>query len=258
MRTEIGTNAVLSIPDGWINAEHGKQTNRTVTLGHLIADHKQWIVLKSIIETTALPTLTLSYIPSNTSDRVSISCDVTDDLKHIEIAEQVARVRIAVVYNEVYELLESGEIEKALKNFTELITELKASIACKENFILTALAQIEEMKESITAPADHDYGLTQQFPPGFGPPMLSPTLNRSVSMSRAPSGPPVLSRLASNTVALTNQRGFFSRMSSGHPDETYTFSSPAQRQAQQDLTQSFVNSTSATSSTINTLSTSSA
>jgi len=44
-------------------------------------------------------------------------------------------------------------------------------------------------------------------------------------------------------VALTNQRGFFSRMSSGPPEETYTFSSPAQKQAQQDLTQSFANAT---------------
>jgi hypothetical protein len=255
MRTEVGTRAGLKIPDGWINSEYGKEANRVVTLGHLIADHTQWIVLKSVIETSSSPRLTLSYIPSNTRDVVYVSCSVGDELKPVEMAQQVARVRIAAIYNEVSELLEQGQIPEALVKLTDLTTELKASIASKTDFLLTALAQIEEMKESITVPTVDN---TTLQPPGFGPPMLSPTLNRSVSMSRAPSGPPVLSRLASNTVALTNQRGFFSRMSSGHPDETYTFSSPAQRQAQQDLTQSFVNSTSATSSTINTLSTSSA
>ena len=237
MRTEIGTQAQLVVPDGWINAECGKQTNRTVMLGHLIADHSQWIVLKSVIETTTLPTLVLSYIPSNTRDTVSVSCDVTDELKPIEMASQVARIRIATVYSEVSELLERGGTDVALKKLNDLTKELKESIANKTDFLLTALAQIEEMKESIPI-----QDLTFQPPPGFNAPTGPPPLIRSAS-SRTPSGPPVLSRLASNTVALTNQRGFFSRMSSGPPEETYTFSSPAQRQAQQDLTQSFANAT---------------
>jgi len=241
MRTEIGTQAQLVVPDGWINAECGKQTNRTVTLGHLIADHTQWIVLKSVIETTTLPTLTLSYIPSNTRDTVSISCSVGDELKPIEMASQVARIRIATVYSEVSELLERGGTDMALEKLNDLTKELKESIANKTTFLLTALAQIAEMKESITVPTINN--TTLYPPPGFGAPMLSPTLRRNATISRTPSGPPVLSRLASNTVALTNQRGFFSRMSSGPPEETYTFSSPAQKQAQQDLTQSFANAT---------------
>jgi len=239
MRTEVGTRAGLKIPDGWINSEYGKEANCVVTLGHLIADHTQWIVLKSVIETSRLPSLTLSYIPSNTRDIVYVSCSVTDDLKPVEIAEQIARIRIAAVYSEVSELLERGGIEMALEKLNNLTKELKESIANKTDFLLTALAQIEEMKESITVP---DQDLTFHPPPGFNAPTGPPPLVRSAS-SRTPSGPPVLSRLASNTVALTNQRGFFSRMSSGPPDETYTFSSPAQRQAQRDLTQSFVNPT---------------
>ena len=237
MRTEVGTQAGLKVPDGWINSEYGKEANRVVTLGHLIADHTQWIVLKSVIETSRLPRLTLSYIPSNTRDVVYVSCSVGDELKPVEMAQQVARVRIATIYNEVSELLEQGQMPEALVKLTDLTTELKASIASKTDFLLTALAQIEEMKESITVPTVDN---TTLQPPGFGAPMMSPTLRRGASMSRMSSGPPVLSRLASNTVALTNQRGFFSRMSSGPPDETYTFSSPAQRQAQHDLTQSFM------------------
>jgi hypothetical protein len=233
----VGTRAGLKVPDGWINSEYGKEANCVVTLGHLIADHTQWIVLKSVIETSRLPRLTLSYIPSNTRDVVYVSCSVGDELKPVEMAQQVARVRIAAIYTEVSELLEKGQIPEALVKLTDLTTELKASIASKTDFLLTALAQIEEMKESITVPTVDN---TTLQPPGFGAPMMSPTLRRDASMSRMSSGPPVLSRLASNTVALTNQRGFFSRMSSGPPDETYTFSSPAQRQAQQDLTQSFM------------------
>lgn len=234
MRTEVATQAMLAIPDGWINAEYGKETLRTVTLGHLIADHTQWIVLKPVIESGTPPTLTLHYLPSHATSSVSVSTTVSDDLNPLLIAEQVCRVRIAAVYNQIQDLLEKTEIAEVLTKLDGLATELKASVANKTTFVLTALAQIEEMKESLILPKEtfHGHaGIPSMRLPGGPPPLL-----HSV---RTPSGPPLMSRLVSNTSALTNQRGFFSRMSSGPPDETYTFSSPAQRQAQRDLTQSY-------------------
>jgi len=242
MRTEVATQALLVIPDGWINAEYGKETRRTVTLGHLIADHTQWIVLKPIIESATPPSFTLSYLPSHASTLVSVSTTVSDDLTPLLIAEQVCRVRIAAVYNQIQELLEKAEIAEVLTKLGDLTTELKDSIANKTTFVLTALAQIEEMKESLTRPEEtFDRDLTLMRPRGplgfLGPHGPAPLL-RSTSISHTPSGPPLMSRLVSNTSALTNQRGFFSRMSSGPPDETYTFSSPAQRQAHRDITES--------------------
>jgi hypothetical protein len=240
MRTEIGTKAQLAIPDGWINAEHGRQLDRTVSLGHLIADHTQYMVLKQVIESATSPTLTLTYVPSGANEVVSASCAVSNDLTPVQMAEQIARVRIAGVYNEVWDLLEAENTAEALVKLTELSVELSASLAKSTPFLLTAMAQIDEMKESITAPSPRSAALGAPFGAPFGAPPLvrnggPPQMLHTLS---APA-PPVLSRLASNTVALTTQRGFFSRTTSGPPDQTITFSSPSQQRAQRDLTQSY-------------------
>jgi hypothetical protein len=151
------------------------------------------------------------------------------------MAEQIARVRIAGVYNEVWDLLEMNNHAEALVKLTGLSVELSASLAKNTPFLLTAMAQIDEMKESMVAPPARG---------PVGPPFGAPPLVRNggpAQMMHTLSipAPPVLSRLASNTVALTTQRGFFSRTTSGPPDQTITFSSPSQQRAQRDLTQSY-------------------
>jgi hypothetical protein len=240
MRTEIGTKAQLPIPDGWINAEHGRQLDRTVSLGHLIADHTQYMVLKQVIESATVPTLTLTYVPSGGDEIVSTSCAISDGLTPVQMAEQIARVRIAGVYNEVWDLLEVANQAEALVKLTALSLELSVSLAKSTPFLLTALAQIDEMKESIlTPPPDAWVPRGPLGPLGGAPPLVRnggpPQMMHTLSVP----APPVLSRLASNTVALTTQRGFFSRTTSGPPDQTITFSSPSQQRAQRDLTQSY-------------------
>lgn len=244
MRTEIGTKAQLPIPDGWINAEHGRQLDRTVSLGHLIADHTQYMVLKQVIESATSPTLTLTYVPSGSEEIVSTSCAVSDELTPVQMAEQIARVRIAGVYNEVWDLLEMNNHAEALVKLTGLSVELNASLAKSTPFLLTAMAQIDEMKESMVAPPTHGGPMGPPFGGPMGPPFGAPALVRNggppqMMHTLSIPGPPVLSRLASNTVALTTQRGFFSRTTSGPPDQTITFSSPSQQRAQRDLTQSY-------------------
>jgi hypothetical protein len=235
MRTEMGRKTQCAIPDGWINAECGKDADRIVTLGPLIADHGQWILLKAVIETATPPDITISYVPTDSTAPVSISCSVTESIPPIQIAQQIARVRIATVYNEVWDLLEEGPADPTpvVSLLTNLVTELGTSLASKTDFVLTACAQIEEMKETIVAAEEHM--------PRPGVPTGPPGLMRTNSASRMPSGPPVMSRLASNTAALTNQRGFFSRMSSGPPDQSYTFSSPSQQRAQREISQPVTN-----------------
>ena len=239
MRTEIGTKAQLPIPDGWINAEHGRQLDRIVSLGHLIADHTQHIVLKQVIESATSPTLTLTYLPSGSEEMVSASCAVSDGLTPLQMAEQIARVRIAGVYNEVWNLLEAENTAEALVKLTGLSVELSASLAKSTPFLLTAMAQIDEMKESIMAPPPEVWLPRGPMGPPGAPPLVRhggpPQMMHTLSVP----APPVLSRLASNTVALTTQRGFFSRTTSGPPDQTITFSSPSQQRAQRDLTQSY-------------------
>ena len=244
MRTEVGTKAQLPIPDGWINAEHGRHLDRTVSLGHLIADHTQYIVLKQVIESATPPTLTLTYVPSGAEDVISESCVISDGLTPLQMAEQIARVRIAGVYNEVWDLLEAEHQAEALVKLTELATELGASLAKSTPFLLTAMAQIDEMKESIMAPPPEIWAPRGPMGAGVGAPFGAPPLVRHggpppMMHSLSVPAPPVLSRLASNTVALTTQRGFFSRTTSGPPDQTITFSSPSQQRAQRDLTQSY-------------------
>lgn len=214
LASEVGRNAILTIPDGWRCLELGAVAGDTqYMVGTLIAEKEQWVVLEA--GESVPPVLEFRWTVGFEVHNIVYTID--DTIPGPVITEQMNRVRVASVFSQVTDILERGDIVHAQEVLTELGNYLDASIAKIRPFVIRLRAQVDEMLEAI------------QYPVRV--PMLH-GLDYEAGIPLAP----MLSRMASNTSALGAQRGFFTSGGGGVDD---TFSSPSQSRAAHDLTLGF-------------------
>jgi hypothetical protein len=132
----------------------------------------------------------------------------------------------------VTEDVENYRLDDARTKLAELAAELAASLAKDTPFVIRLQAQVDEMIDSLKP---------MEMPPA--PPVGGLARSPAAWFGAAPSVAPVVSRLASNTTVLVNQRGIMSSGSSSGvpgpaPAHAYApalFSSPSQRSASNRL-----------------------
>ena len=164
--------------------------------------------------------LLLRYKASDCED-VTHAIPLGTDLRRVDMAAQRDRVLSTQTMTRIYDEIEARRHGEALTLCRDFLKTLEASEATDESLVVSLKAQFVELVEQLTPV------IPEGLPPGVAPPPP-----RLFAMGN------LLSRLASNTVALTTQRGFVSRMASGGTD-THTFSSPSQQVAQRSMTQSY-------------------
>lgn len=214
LTSEVGRNAVLTIPDGWRCLELGAVAGDTqYVVGTLIAEKEQWVVLEAC--ESAPPVLEFRWTIG--TEVLNIVHTIGDAIPGAVITEQMNRVHVASVFSQVTDILEGGDIAHAQEVLTELGNYLDASIAKTRSFVIRLRARVDEMLEAIQYPV--------HIPRLHG-------LDYEAGIPLAP----MLSRMASNTSALGAQRGFFTSGGGGVDD---TFSSPSQSRAAHDLTLGF-------------------
>ena len=221
LATEVGRNGRLMIPAGWTCLELGEHTTEAL-VGSLVHEKDEWVVLQGPAkrDLPALPTLTFTWV--NGSAVHTVTAEIEDTIPPKIVAEQLARCRVATVFQAVTELLELGNPEEAVAKLTALNTELGTSLAKEEASVLRYMAQVDENLELLRGMNSFEMG----GPPP--PPGLRRMGGGFLAVRAPPSMAPVLSRMHSNTSAVSTQRGFFSRVSSSDPTATVTFSSPTQ------------------------------
>jgi hypothetical protein len=244
LATEVGRSGRLIIPDGWhcleLTAEEGAGE---FNVGALVADKEQMVLLEGPPGPCAsLPSLTFVWRGADGIEHTEI-CTTYNDFERLVVEEQFCRCRVATVQTTVQELLEAGNITDARAALSALGEELDRNPAKDRSFVISLRAQIDEMVDTLGSAA-------------AAPPMRPGNLQRAFGMvwspvPRAPALAPMLSRMASNTAALGNQRGYMSLTSSVAPPShgasdlrapsgiTHTFSSPAQRNATQSMTERY-------------------
>ena len=220
LAAEVGRNAVVTIPEGWTCLEVGAVYNeQTYTVGTLIADKPQWIVLRGPMASTlqVMEPIYCTYTMNGVSNRVSV---IPREADTQAVSLQRDRVRVATVFSQVTTQMETGLYEEARAALHALGAELDTSEAASDTFAIRLRAQVDEMLATLQTYID------------------GPALRWGNTLA------PMVSRLASNTTALGNQRGFFS---TGRPlddpidlQDNATFSSPLQRQATGAMTQRYV------------------
>jgi uncharacterized protein YegL len=241
LESEIGRQAKLTIPPGWTCLESQSATNE-YCIGTLIAEKTQWVVLEGEPGTNTFPSLTLSWMDAE-SNRASATVSIDSSIPMLEVVEQRERCRVAAVFSAVTEDVEARHFEEARTKLQTLLAELTASLAKDTPFVIHLQAQVEDMIESL-----HPATISP-VPRGLGRASLWP-IDES---GPAPSIAPVVSRLASNTTVLMNQRGILSggMSTTGRLPLTNPalFSSPSQRSASNRMTQAYSESQSASVST---------
>jgi uncharacterized protein YegL len=245
LESEIGRQAKLTIPPGWTCLELQTLVNNEYCIGTLIAEKPQWIVLEGEAGTTSLPPLTLSWIDAD-GKAVSTMAGLDSVIPMLEVVEQRERCRVAAVFSAVTEDVEAYRLDVARTKLQELTAELGTSPAKDSTFVIRLQAQVEDMIESLrpvdtSPPAPRGLGRAPLWPVGEPGP--------------APSIAPVVSRLASNTTVLVNQRGIISGAGTsgtsggaGVPAarnpmlHAALFSSPSQRSASNRMTHAYTES----------------
>jgi len=216
LASEVGRNGRLALPAGWTCLELGEHTTDAL-VGTLVDGKDEWVVLRG---PTSGATQTLTFTWSSGGVAQTATCAIDDALPAVTVAEQLARVRVAAVFQAVTEHLEERRIEEARTQLTALNVELGASLAKDTSSVLSFMAQVDENLEL----------LRDQFVAGNFAGPQGPMIRRAGAGGPIPPPPdlaPVLSRMHSNTSAVSTQRGFFSRVSSNDPG-VVTFSSPLQ------------------------------
>jgi hypothetical protein len=207
VEAEVGRAAALHFPEGVECLEPGP-SGGVYTIGTLIAEKEQWVLFR----TAAAVPMTLRYTRGlDALQEVPVPVEPT--LSSKAVASQLARVECAKGFADIQERMTTGRspVERA----TALLAFLNASLAKDEPMVIVLKAQVSELLEQLTPFA-------------------------AVGATRAPPPDALLSRLASNTSALSNQRGFVSRMvSEVTSDATHSFSSPRQQAVQRSLTSSY-------------------
>jgi hypothetical protein len=231
LASEYGRNTHLSFPDGWVCMEYGAdKTAQTYSIGTLISEKPQWVVLKGAVGTMVPPELVVTWRVNGIAKSHAIVIDGT--IPAIDITEQYLRAKVASTFAQITELLEMNRYDDAKIEIEALGKELDDSSAHSRPFVLRLRAQVDEMLESV---------VTLQAPP---PPMLG-GVPRNGLLRNGLIGPPllapVLSRLASNTATLGVQRGYLSQESSTTEDNN-VFSTPRQLRVARAITGGYVHS----------------
>lgn len=247
LATEVGRGCRLTIPDGWRCLELTAEADATeFNVGVLVADKEQMVVLEGPPgPCVAPPPLTLIW-QCHTGGTRSETCTTYNDFDALIVEEQYCRCRVATVQTAVQELLEAHNIRDARAALVALGEELDRNPAKDRSFVISLRAQIDEMVDALAMPS---LPATPLMRPGhlrravgpWSPPPIAPTLSL------------LSSRMASNTAALGVQRGVLSHISSVEPPRgsagaplrptasgvTHSFSSPAQRNATQSMTERY-------------------
>jgi Mg-chelatase subunit ChlD len=227
LEAEVGRQAKLIIPDGWTCLEIPAPETREFSIGTLIADKVQWIVLEGAAGTTSIPPLECTW--TNTSGAMqSVTCSVDASIPVLEVVEQRERCRVANTFAAVTEDVEGYRLDIAREKLSTLSKDLATSFAKDTTFVIRLAAQVDDMIDSL-----------KPVPPAHMPPMAPGGLGRSPAgfFEAAPSVAPMVSRLASGTAVLGNQRGIMSSgVSGGGPA---LFSSPSQRSATTRMTTAY-------------------
>ena len=216
LATEVGRCGRLSMEGaGWTCLELGA-TAAGYDVGTLIDGKDQWIVLEGPEGATSPPTLVFSWKETATAPLSNTVVTIDpDSMTTVQVAEQVARVRVAAALSAATDALEAGSVAPAVSALEALRAELQASSAAGTLFVVQLLAQVEEMLETLRHAAT-----------------APPTLHRVRGLggaavgggcATAPSLAPIVTRMASNTVALSCQRGYVSMVSSQAPEEEEPF-----------------------------------
>jgi uncharacterized protein YegL len=236
LEAEVGRQGKLQIPEGWNCIElQTVQASASYCVGTLIAEKSQWIVLEGEAGASMIPPLVFTWV-----DPVHGECSRTialgSDISMLEIVEQRERCRVAGVFAAVTDDVEHYRMEAAITKLKDAAAELATSLAKDTPFVIRLQAQVDEMIDSIKPmemPPAPPGGLVRTAGGWFG--------------GGTPSVGPIVSRLASNTTVLVNQRGIMSsgsggggRGSSGGAGHAPAyapalFSSPSQRSASNRL-----------------------
>jgi uncharacterized protein YegL len=238
LEAEVGRQGKLKIPEGWKCIElQTVQVSDLYCVGTLIAEKSQWIVLEGEAGASMIPPLVFTW-----EDPVRGECTRTialgNDIPMLEIVEQRERCSVACVFAAVTDDVEHYRMDDAITKLKKLAAELLASPAKDTPFVIRLQAQVDEMIDSIKPmemPPAPPGGLVRAPGGWFGG-------GGTVSLG------PIVSRLASNTTVLVNQRGIMSSGSGGGavsgprpglaPAPAYApalFSSPSQRSASNRL-----------------------
>jgi uncharacterized protein YegL len=248
LEAEVGRQAKLAIPDGWNCLELQTIDGGVCTIGTLIAEKPQWVVLEGEAGTTSIPRLVFTW-QDQSGNMNTENIEVGMDISMLEIVEQRERCRVATCFAAVTEDVEGYRIDDARTKLGDLAKELAASPAKDTSFVIRLQAQVDDMLDSLK--------------PVEMPPAVPGGLARSPAAAAgwfgggggfAPSVAPVVSRLASNTTVLVNQRGIMSSGSSSgvaagapsvggagtpYPLPPSLFSSPSQRTASNRLASAY-------------------
>lgn len=253
LESEIGRQAKLTIPPGWTSLELQTLVNNEYCIGTLIADKPQWIVLEGEMGETHMPPLILTWMDGE-RNVVTVRATIDTSIPMLEVVEQRERCRVAAVFAAVTEDLEAYRYDEARAKLNALKLELDASPAKDTIFVIRLQAQVEDMIQSLRAEVTSPAAST---PTRRGAGVFWPVHEPGP----APSIAPVISRLASNTTVLVNQRGIMSSAGSTAVTSTITsvidmperhpilhtalFSSPSQRSASNRMTFAYTQSASA-------------
>lgn len=240
LAAEVGRNARIILSDGWLPQEIGTTDDGIYTIGTLIADKTQWIVLEgnaipaipAIPAVHTLPTIRLEWCIGH--DAVSAECIVTDVIPEIEVSEQRDRARVARAFHQLTNLLEFNQIDEARRLLEMLHNDLEASAAKDRTLVIRLRAQIDEMQETLRTMYS-----------------AAPVLHRhhtGLFIDDNIMGP-ILSRLAADTTTIGLQRGILSMQSDSsttsnttslNPIELHhTFSSPTQQRSAYTMVRHF-------------------
>ncbi len=230
LEAEVGRQGKLQIPEGWNCLELQTIQGGAYCVGTLIAEKAQWIVLEGEAGASSIPPLVFTWTDPARGEHTQTFA-LGGDIPMLEIVEQRERCRVATAFAAVTEDVEHYRLDDARTKLTELAAELAASPAKDTTFVIRLQAQVDEMIDSLKPMEMHPalpVGGLGRSPAGWG---------------AAPSVAPVVSRLASNTTVLVNQRGIMSSGSSSSsgvpgPAPAYApalFSSPSQRSASNRL-----------------------
>ena len=222
VQAEVGRAATLHFPADLVCLEPGEPSPGCYSIGTLIAEKEQWVLFR--VPVSSEPLISLRYMARGVLCEEPIPTTIASQTVHrVQVACQLARVECAKGFADIQEFMTTRRIPEAYEKARSLLTFLNASLAVGESMVAVLKAQVsellEQLEEMTAAAATGLAGLLGIAPP---PPLAAA----------------MLSRLASNTVALSNQRGFLSRMMSSD-GETHTFSSPTQQATQRSLTASY-------------------
>lgn len=210
LATEVGRCGHLEIAgDGWRCLELGA-TATGYDVGTLIDGKDQWIVLEGPVGANATPALMFSWKETVTAPLSNTVVTVDpDSMTCVLVAEQVARVRVAAALSAATDALEAGSVGPAVTALEDLQAELQTSTAAGTTFVIQLLAQVEEMLATLRRAATALPRLHRVH--GFGAAVGG-------GCAGMPSLAPIVTRMASNTVALTCQRGYVSMVNSQAPE----------------------------------------